>query len=251
MARAPVFASSFLVAASVLWLILLSGGSEDLAAGPALLLGGDVVLLSLIAAAGLLIARSAWARITGAVVALALLPLLLLDSDRGPLIWVAAGLSVLAFATMLSPGVAKWIDTSRGAGPPGIAVVLLIGLLLSPAVAAIASPSETTVFLWVLAAAGPLAAIGYSRASVGTLWAIRIGTLPVCLLAAATPPLGGGLIAIGYGLAITTLSWQKAVLLAAQPLTPLPSPGYRIPPELAPTEILEAADLDESGRPRR
>lgn len=251
MARAPVLAASALMAASVLWLVRLSGGTENLAVGPAVLLGSDVVLLSLVAAAGLLVAHSAWARIMGAITALALVPSLLVESNRDSLMWVAAGFSLLAFATILTPGVTRWIDTSHQVGVPGVSIALLTGLLLSPAVSAIASPAGTTIPLWILAAAGPFAAIGYARASTSALWAIRIATVPLCLTAAATSPLWGGLLAIGYGLAITTLAWQKTALLAAQPVTPLPSPGYRIPPEMAPSEILEAADLDETGRPRR
>lgn len=252
MAFAPALAVSGLVAASVLWLVRLSGGAEDLTAGPAVLLGIDLVLLSLVAAAGLLIARSAWARAMGALTALTPLLLLSTESDRDPLIWVASGLSVLTLAMLLSPGVARWVSIGHSdPSLPRTAGVLLAGLLLSPAVAAAASPSGTTIPLWLLAAAGPLAAIGYSRASVGALWVIRVATIPLCLAAALSSSLAGGLLAIGYGLAITTLSWQRSVLLAAEPLTPLPSPGYRIPPEMAPAEVLEAADLDESGRPRR
>jgi hypothetical protein len=248
----PALAASGLIAASVFWLVRLSRGTEDLAAGPAVLLGVDLVLLSLVAATGLLIARSAWARAMGALIALAPLLLLSTESDRDPLIWVASGLSLLTLAMLLSPGVARWVSIGHeGPGPPRPAVVLLIGLLLSPAVSAAASPSGTTIPLWLLAAAGPLAAIGYSRASVGALWVIRVATTPLCLAAALSSSLAGGLLVVGYGLVITTLSWQGSVLLATEPLTPLPSPGYRIPPEMAPAEVLKAADLDESGRRRQ
>lgn len=251
MTLAPAAAASGLVAASVLLLVRLSGGTEDLAAGPAMLLGLDLVLLSLVAAAGLVIARSAWARATGMLIALAPLSLLVIDPDRGLLIWVTAGFSVLTLAMLLSPGVARWVGTSdKDSGPPRAAVALLTGLLLSPAVSAAASPSDTTIPLWFLAAAGPLVAIGYSRASIGAVWAARIATVPLCLAAAITAPLAGGLLVIGYGLVITTLSWRRSVVLATAPLTALPSPGYRIPPEMAPAEVLEAADLDESGRRR-
>jgi hypothetical protein len=252
MTFAPATAASGLVAASVLWLVRLSGGTEDLAVGPAMLLGLDLVLLSLVAAAGLLIARSAWARAMGILMALAPLPLLIIEPDRDLLIWGAAGFSMLTLAMLLSPGVARWVGTSHDdSGPPRTAVAFLTGLLFSPAVSAATSPSGTTTPLWLLAAAGPLVAIGYSRASVGALWAARVATMPLCLAAAMTAPLAGGVLVIGYGLVITTLSWQRSVLLATAPLTPLPSPGYRIPPEMTPAEVLEAADLDESGRRRR
>lgn len=252
MALAPALAASGLIASSVLWLAWLAGGTEDLAAGPAILLGADLVLLSVVAAAGLLIAHSRWARTIGALIALAPLTFLFFEPEPDSLFWLAVAIAVLTVAAVLSPAVRRWTKAGHpGPGPPAIAAALLIVLLLSPAVSAMASPSGATIPLWLLATAGPLAAFGYSRASVGVLWAIRIVALPLAIAAATAAPRAGAALLIGYGITVTTLSWQKKVLLAAQPLAPLPSPGYRIPPEMAPSEILEAADLDETGRPRR
>ncbi|MDH3731526.1 MAG: hypothetical protein OES13_10470, partial [Acidimicrobiia bacterium] len=66
--------------------------------------------------------------------------------------------------------------------------------------------------------------------------------------ASSTTPFPAAALVLAAGIALSVLAWAPVIHSAAAPLAPLRSPGYRIPPELAPREILDAAGLDEHGR---
>jgi hypothetical protein len=53
------------------------------------------------------------------------------------------------------------------------------------------------------------------------------------------------------GLIVVIPAWHRDVALAIAPAAPSRGTAVAIPPELVPPEILEAAGLDERGRPRR
>src|SRR5690606_13229207 len=58
-----------------------------------------------------------------------------------------------------------------------------------------------------------------------------------------------GIVAAAYGVAIGAIAWHSSVRTSLHPLV---ESGTRvpIPPELAPKEVLDAADIDDRGRPR-
>ena len=67
---------------------------------------------------------------------------------------------------------------------------------------------------------------------------------------APTQPLLPAVVGAGAGVAIAMLAWHPSVKTAFHPPREIGTP-HPIPPELAPTQVLDAADIDERGRPRR
>lgn len=250
MPRFPFIAAALLLAATIAWALLVAAAGEPFATGSAALIAANAVLAAVVATAGMLLARSQWARrlALGLLAAeLALLPALPADGGS-TLVGAVAAVAALAVA---SPPLTHWVRRLPVAGgPPRRVVVLLLVLVLLPAVVGLSDPSGPSMAGWALAAAAPVLAWGYARSYAAALWALRL-VLPVLGLAAAIGagwPAGLAVMAVAAG--ATALAWLRDARLAAIPLAPPRVDTYRIPPELAPPEVLEAAGLDAHGRRR-
>jgi hypothetical protein len=118
-----------------------------------------------------------------------------------------------------------------------------------PAVLGLAAwdvPSWATL---VTGLSAPVAALWYARVLPGGLPMVRVLWPGLAFgLAITQAPVPGWVSAVG-GALVAVIAWHPSVKIAFHPPretgTRLP-----IPPELAPREILEAADLDEWGKPR-
>ena len=223
-------------------------GDGHLSGAAASLVALDVMLLTLVAVVGLLLVRSRWARYLGTGVLLgelALVPAL----ERGAGTIVVAALAAVSLVIVGGPWLAKSLQHHPAAGgPPLPAVVLLIGLLTLPTIAGLASPGGVEPGHIILAVAGPVMAWWLGRAHQTGLWAARFG-LPIAAAGAAVAsPLLGAIAIVIVAAALTVLAWRRDIHIAVSPLAPLPGGSYRIPPELAPPEILGAAGLDDRGR---
>lgn len=250
MPPALVVATVSLVAGGVGLLSLLAFDGDPIAESSGVLLGADLLAVTVVAVAGLLLARSRWAwRLCAALVAGHLgfaLAYPAAAAARVPLV-VTAAVTVTALA---APAVRRWarLRPSPGDATPH-AVVLLLALLAFPALVAALHPGGVPV----IAAAGsltlPVVAVLYSRGGVLGLWSLRVGAVVAVVVTAAASRLPGTALVTLAGGALVALSWHRGVIRAAVPLDPRPQPGYRIPPELTPPEVLEEAGLDERGRP--
>ena len=101
-----------------------------------------------------------------------------------------------------------------------------------------------TVSLTALAAA-----FLYSQALPGCIVTIRVVWPAIAIGLAPFMGLPGGIVSALLGIAVAVLAWHPSVKTAAYP--PYESATtYSIPPELTPTEILDAADIDDTGSPR-
>ncbi len=250
MPRFPFVAGAAVVAATVVWALRLVAADEPFAAASAVLVAGDALVLAVVATAGLLLARSQWARYlaVGLLVAEAAL-VAALPRDG----WTWAVLAAVGGAGLLvaAPAATRWVRRLPGAGgPPPRVVVLLVVLLALPGVAGLAVPDGPGAAQWVLAAAALGLAWGYSRAHAGALWGLRLGFPVIALVAALTSGWPGGAAIAAVAAAATALAWLRDARLAALPLAPPRVETYRVPPELAPPEVLDAAGLDPSGRRR-
>ncbi len=250
MPRFPFYAGAAVVASSVAWAMRLVTADEPLAASSAVLVAADALLLAVIATAGFLLARSQWARhlavgLLGAEAALAAaLP-------RDGWTWAALAATAVAGALVASPPATRWVRRLPAAGgPPPRVVVLLVVLVALPGVVGLAVPDGPGLAQWALVAAALAAAWGYSRAHAAGLWGLRLGFPAVALVGAVTAGWPGGAAIAAVAAAATALAWLRDARLAALPLTPPRVETYRIPPELAPPEVLDAAGLDRSGRRR-
>jgi hypothetical protein len=166
--------------------------------------------------------------------------------------WVAAALcSLLGGVVLLSPAMSRGIRRLPAAsGPPLRAVLiplLLIGFPFLLGLAAWDRPSAGTA---VIGAAAPLAALWYARVLPGGLLAVRVGWPALAVGLAFTQGVAPALVSLAGGAAITILAWHSSVKVAFHPPRAIGT-AHPIPPELTPREVLDSADLDERGRPRR
>jgi membrane glycosyltransferase len=98
--------------------------------------------------------------------------------------------------------------------------------------------------------AAPLAALWFARVFPGGLVAIRILWPALALGLAFTQWLAPAMVSLLGGVVIGVLAWHPTVAVAFHPPRERGT-VYPIPPELAPREVLDSADLDERGRPLR
>lgn len=250
MPRGPLLAGFLVVATSLACAALVVGEGVTLAPGAGALLAAVLIALAVIVTSGIMLARSRWSRWSaiGLLAACAVI-VSLLDIAWG---W-KAGVTAAAVIGALAAGRGSmgWFRKRPSAqGPPPESVALILSLVAFPAAIAAFNHDgiSTLAVLGATVIAG--AALVYTRSGVPSLWAMR-----------ALVPLGVGLAVAGtsfpiavvvgvLGGALVAATWLPPVRQAAVPLIPLRSPGYKIPAELVPPEVLDAAGLDERGRRR-
>jgi hypothetical protein len=243
--------SAALTAAAALAAVRLVVDPEPFAADAAGLLAAAVLVLALVAVTGILLSRGRWSRVLAAACAAGLVALA-----------AAAPLDLLGVAAVLAAGVAlggaagPWLNRAwlrhrpSSEGPPPAAVALLLGLLAVPVVTALARPGGLGPVDWVLAGAGPVLAWGVGRAWAPALWATRLALVPLGVAAWVAGGLPGGAIESAYTVVVASAAWTRQVGIAVAPIAPVRARRVPFPPELVPAEVLEAAGLDRSGRPK-
>lgn len=213
--------------------------------------GAGMVILAIVAASGTLLARGRWAAPTDAAIGATWIGIAV-AGPLGPLSIALLAAGALALAAASGPWLHGWLRRlPRADGPPPAAVVLLLALLATPVVAAFASPSGMPVLSVVLAAWSALLAMGLARILPGSLLAARVLHPALCAAAAVAAGVPGGAPLVAVGVVATAAAWRRDVALAIAPAVPRRSDAVAIPPELVPPEILEAAGLDDRGRPKQ
>jgi hypothetical protein len=96
----------------------------------------------------------------------------------------------------------------------------------------------------------PLAALWFARVFPGGLLAIRVLWPILSIGLAFTQWLAPAIVSLFGGISIAILAWHPSVAVAFHPPRERGT-VYPIPPELAPRDVLDSANLDEQGRPRR
>lgn len=245
--RYAAFAAGGLLAATGIWTVVLAAASSDRTDVAVILLSVSLWTHTVVALTGMLVARARWARRLAMAVAAAQGAVALLLPPGG---WWGVGLVVSA-VTAVSVG-GPWLDgVIRGrpsaAGPPARAV--LVPLFLVGVPFALGYGNADGALPLVVAGTALLAAFWFIRTLPGALWVVRV-VWPGLAVALAWPmgwPVG--VVAATAGLVVAVPAWHPSVRNAVHPLV---ESGSRvpIPPELAPREVLDAADLDEWGRPR-
>lgn len=214
--------------------------------GPALLLGVWLVVAATVALVGMVAGSSRWAHRLGIGVSIAGLGLAVV-LPVGPLWWtgvILSGLSTAALAGPLTSGLIR--RRVAASGPPLRAVALALTLFITPAVLALAGVDGLGSG-WVWVAGAGLALVVYLRALPGAVLATR-GVAPVAAaIGAIGAPLPVAAACLVTGAAVTGLAWTRDARLSVRPLTE-PGKPVPIPPELAPSEVLDAAGIDSRGR---
>lgn len=222
-------------------LVLQQGASHQV-------LGLSVLAVGVVGPLGMVLSRGRWSlRLTQlAMGALLLMPLL-----TTPGWWVVGSVAAaLGLAIISTPWGQVGLRKLPPAAPiPDQAIVLTLGLLALPALAAAGQLDSDGWGLVLWAAFVLFVAITYSRAMQLGLWSARLilplVTIPVIL---GSPFPANMLTALGTA-ALVALSWHPQALLAITEATPRRVSPVPVPPELVPEDLLRAAGYDSSGRP--
>ncbi len=245
--RSLLTSSALLIASTGAWTAVMA---LDPAPRPAVAVIGIAVSLwtaTVASIAGMLVARSRWARRTALALTAGHAVLAVIWPVNG---WWAAA-AITSVGTALAIG-GPWLNgivrsLPAASGPPYRAVLIPLLLISVPFLLGVAGSGEVWALIaWLTAL---VTAFWFIRALRGALVAVRV-VWPALALALAWPlGLSSGVLLGVSGVAVAVLSWHSSVTTAVRPLIRRGS-IVPIPPELAPKDILDAANLDERGRPR-
>ena len=213
------------------------------------MVGFGLLTMATIAFVGMIVVGGRWAlRTSLATVVGGLLIAVIRPVDS---IWlVALGASIAAGVLLFLPIVTESVRKLPSAtGPPSRAVLLTLLLVSAPFTIGLASWDRPTLASVVVGLSAPLAAFWYSRVLPGGLYTVRIVWPTIALGLAAFQTLPVALVSTITAVAVLVLAWHRDVEVAFHPPRE-PGRVFPIPPELAPPEILDAAQVDERGRPR-
>lgn len=235
--------------ATLAWVLAIVVDSSPFSTAPALLIGVGLLGMSTVSLVGMVVAGGRWAHRLG-LVTLGFTAILAIVRPIDVVWVVGVALTALSFAALLSPAVTSSIRRLPSAsGPPPRAITPPLLLLAVPVVLGFLGNAATPWALLVVGISAPNVAFLYSRVLPGGLLAIRL-LWPATALA-LSPLLGWGAgIAAGLAaIAVAGSAWDDSVKASYHPPREVGS-TFPIPPELAPKEVLDAADIDDTGRPR-
>ncbi len=245
---AAIAASTPLLAA-LLWVAALLLDPGPLAPPSVLLVGVGLLALAATSVIGIIVVGARWAWRLGLVVVglCAVLAVIRPIDTMWSLSLIATGIALMA---LLAPRVTRSLRRSPVAtGPPLRAVLVPLILIGFPYVLGLAATDQPNTATVVVGVCAPLCAIWFARVfplgliAVRVLWpALAVGlAFAQALAPAVTSALGGALVAF--------LAWHPSVQVAFHPPRETGT-SHAIPPELAPREVLDTAQLDDRGRPR-
>lgn len=245
--RQVTLTSSGLLLTTAAWTVVLATATSERSELGIILVALSLWIATVVSITGMLVARARWARRLGLAVTAAQGALALLIP---PGTWWGLAL-ILSAVTAVSLG-GPWLDgIIRGrpsaSGPPTRAVLLPLVLIGVPYLLGYVDAAGLEAL--IVAVTALLAAYWFVRTLPGALAAVRV-VWPALTLGLAVP-MGGqaGITAAAAAVAVAALAWHSSVRNAVHPLIETGS-RVAIPPELAPREILDAADIDDSGRPK-
>ena len=247
--RVALLASTPLLAA-LIWAVALAVDPGPLAPGSVLLMMVGLLSLATVGMVGLTVTGGRWAQRTSLAALAAMAAVAVVRPIDG---WWALGLAatvVAAVTYLVPPLTAALRRLPPAAGPPLRAVLvplLLIGFPFPLGLAAWDAPGPGLMAVGLTA---PLAAFWFARVLPGGLFGVRIVWPALAVGLAFTLELWPALVSVCGGLGIAALAWHPSVGVSFHPPRERGT-VYPIPPELAPREVLESAELDEKGRPNR
>ncbi|MDX1469297.1 MAG: hypothetical protein R3258_08140 [Acidimicrobiia bacterium] len=236
----------FVLAAVLGWTAVVALGS-DLTPIPLLMVGVSMILTATIATVGILVTSSRWSRRL-ALISLAMGPAAGLSAPIDTLWLTALVLTVAAAAVLVSPTlVIRKLPSATG--PPPKAVLLPLVLVICPFSYGLAADNDPAWALLVAGVTALVAAFLYARVVPGGLLAVRYIWPGLALALSFALETVAAVTSVALALAVAVLAWSSDAKTAFHPPRQMGT-RYPIPPELSPTEILDAANIDEHGRPR-
>jgi hypothetical protein len=246
--RVPLASASPLLAA-ILWVVALLVDPGLLAPWSVLMVGLGLLTMATIAVVGMIVVGGRWARRTGlATVGAGLVIAVIRPTD--PIWFAALAGSIIAGVLLFHPSVTTNIRKLPAAtGPPTRAVVVTLMLAATPFAIGLAAWDQEQLVTVVVGLSAPVAALWYSRVLPGGLFAVRVAWPALALGLAVFQPAAVLVASLVIGAAVLVLAWHREVKVAFYPPRET-GRAFPIPPELAPKEVLDAAEIDERGRPR-
>lgn len=233
--------------AALSWVVAIVIDSSPFSAAPAFLIGLGLLALSTVSFVGMVVSGGRWAHRLG-LVALGF-SVILAVSRPIDVVWaVSVALTAVAVAALLSPTLTRAIRKLPSAsGPSPRAITPPLILLAAPCLMGFLGNAATDWALLVVGVSAPNVAFLYSRVLPGGLIAIRL--LWPAMALALSPLLGwaAGVAAATIAIAVAVMAWDESVKASFHPPRQVGS-TFPIPPELAPREVLDAAEIDEKGR---
>lgn len=233
--------------ASLAWIAALMVDPEPLQAGPAFLVAFGLVTSAVVAVVGMILVGGRWAHRLG-LVALGITFVTAVVRSIDVFWVVGVVLSVVALASLLSPIVSRSVRKLPAAsGPPPRVVAPALLLVVTPCVLGLVGNDATDWALLTVGLSAPVAALLYSRVIPGGLIAIRLGWPALALGLAPLMGLTAGAASAAIAVVVVVLAWDSSVKASYHPPMEVGT-TFPIPPELAPREVLDAAEIDERGR---
>ncbi len=218
--------SALLATSSLLASAALVYDPDPLVTGAAGLVAIGLLLYTLIAVAGILLARAPWARWLGVGVTIGALVVIAIAGFDSASKIAALAVSLVAVAGLAGPWLSVWLRQKPGPEPQAVALPLTaVG---APLAVGLAAWSGLTIGALVVAALGPFAAWGYARSFRWGLWFLRIGYPLVAAAAALQLSAPAAILLAGHGIVVALLAWTRQASRAQRPTaTPLPEPRHR------------------------
>ena len=235
--------------AALAWILALVVDAGPLGSEGALLAGVGLVTIAAVSVVGMTVTGGRWARRLAMVSVGAGLIIAVIRAIDG--YWIAAtAASIVAGSVLFLPGLSRRIrKLPAAAGPPQTAVLLSLGLLTVPFVLGVVAAGDAAWPELAIGLTAPLFAFFYARVIPGGLLGVRViwpvfalGVFPLL----STP---ANWVTVVLSVGIAALAWRPEVKASFHPPRETGT-RYPIPPELAPRDILDAARLDDKGRPK-
>jgi hypothetical protein len=232
--------------AALAWTVALVLDGTPWATAPVFLIGVGLLASATVATVGMVVVGGRWAHRLG-LSAIAMTAVVAIARPIDPMWLVATTVSAAALLALLSPALTKTMRTLPSAsGPPPRAIAPALILLVTPAVLGFVGNEATPWALLVVGLTAPNAAFLYSRVIPGGLLVIRM--LWPALAMALAPLLGwvAGIVTAAIAIVVALTAWGRAVKASYHPPREVGT-TFPIPPELAPPEVLDAAQIDDQG----
>ena len=236
--------------AALLWAAALGIDSGPFAPGSVLLIMTGLLALATVGMVGVTVIGGRWAHRTLLLVVAAMLFLAVVRPIDA--LWMVALVgTVMAGIALFSPAlIAGLRKLPAASGPPVRAVVLPLLLIGLPYLLGIAAWDNASPGSLIVGLSAPIAALWFARVFPGGLYVVRIIWPALAIGLAFTQSLTPAMVSVVSGVTVAVLAWHPSVAVAFHPPREVGT-VYPIPPELAPREVLDSADLDERGRPTR
>lgn len=235
--------------AALVWTLALLIDATPLETAPALLVGFGILAMSTVALMGMVAVGGRWAHRL-ALIDIGFMALLAMIRPIDVVWVVGVATTAAASAALVSPVVTNSIRKLPSAsGPPPRAITPPLILLATPALLGFLGNGSEPWALLIVGLGAPGVAWIYSRVIAGGLLAIRLIWPAVAVALAPWMSLSAGIASVATAGAVLVLSWHKSVKASYHPPREVGT-TFPIPPELTPREVLDAAEIDDRGRPK-